>query len=63
MVGWKITFRHDQCEFILAALDYIIARANQRIDNGKYEPFDQFAALRTKERAVEIQEDIRSVIE
>lgn len=60
MADWRFKFRQDQCEFIIAAMDYIVARCDERENNGKYAPFDQFTAVRTKERAVEIRDEIQS---
>ena len=59
---WSLEFRQDQCEFIVATMNYIVARADIRIGNGKYEPFDQFTAQATRERAVEIKEEIEATI-
>ncbi len=55
MAGYRFILRQDQCEFIIAAMDYIEARADERISNTTCAPFDCFACRRAKERAIEIR--------
>lgn len=62
MVDWRFKFRQDQCAFIIAVMNYIVDRCDERVNNGKYAPFDQFSAIRTKERAVEIRDEIQNII-
>lgn len=61
MTDWKFKFRQDQCEFIIAAMDYIAARSDEHSGVGNRE-FVRFAAERTKERAIEIRDKIQSII-
>lgn len=61
MTDWRFKFRQDQCEFIVAALDYIVARCDERTSTGSQE-FVRFAAARTKERAIEIRDEIQGII-
>lgn len=58
---WKFQFRQDQCEFIVAAMEYISKRADYSVSNSS-DPFKTFSALRTKERAQEIAAEISQVI-
>jgi hypothetical protein len=61
-MSYKFAFRDDQCEFIMAAMDYISERADERIENTMATVFDRWSAARTKERAKEIHTEIHSVI-
>jgi hypothetical protein len=61
-MSYRFNFRHDQCEFIIAAMDYIVARADERLNRTTEEPFVKFSAARTKERAVEIRDEIGTII-
>lgn len=61
-MGWKFTWRQDQCEFIVATMEYVICRCDERILKTTVEPFDKFACARTKERAIEIRDEIKSII-
>lgn len=61
-IKWKFQFRQDQCEFIISAMDYIIARADERIDGVKHPPFEKFAARVTRERADDIRAEISDII-
>lgn len=58
---WTLNFRDDQCQFISDAMSYFIARAEERIGDGKYAPFDKFAAAACGRMAVEIKEQIAGV--
>jgi hypothetical protein len=60
--GWKFTFGDGDARFIAAAMDYIVDRADLRHNNGKFEPFDQWASARVREQAAEIRDEIRSVM-
>lgn len=58
---WTVYLRDDQCTFIVEAMKYIEARADERIGSAKYAPFEQFTAASAKERAVEIRALIEEV--
>ena len=62
MAGYRFILRYDQCEFIIAAMDYVVARADERTSNAACASFDQFACRRTKERAIEIRDEIAGTI-
>lgn len=58
---WKLQFRDDQKEFIIAAMDYIMTRCEKRFINSPSKPFEEFMAHRTYERATEIRDYIQQV--
>jgi hypothetical protein len=52
---WRLQFRDDQIEFIVASLDYIISRAGERLGVTPAKPFEEFMAKTTIDRAIEIR--------
>ena len=59
---WKIDLRDDQAKFVIATMQYVIERCEERISPLKSEAFNTFLAHRSKEFAEEILEHIENII-
>lgn len=58
---WKFQFRDDQRDFIIATMDYIMSRCEERFINTPNKPFEEFTMHRTHERASEIRDYVKEV--
>jgi hypothetical protein len=57
---WKFAFREDQTQFLSRAMEFIAGECDEQIRIGSN--FQKYSARRTKERAMEIHEEIRTTV-
>ena len=58
----RLNLRLDQCEFVIAALEYITGRCDEVIGSNASSQIEKFSAHRTKERADEIVAEIQDLL-